>query len=460
MAQSINGVGVVILAAGRGTRMYSEQPKVLQRLLGEPMLEYVLRAVRGLGASEAAPLIVVGHGADAVRRAVGEEAGTFVLQAEQLGTGHALQTAWPDIKASGVEYVLVVNGDTPLVEAETLRAFALESLAAQLDLAFISLELPDPGAFGRVLRKNGKLAGIIEAKDYDASLHGPEPREINAGIYFLRVAAVEGLLSSLKPSGKSGELYITDLVELAVGNGFKAEAFCHGSDPRLLGINSPRELSEADELLRRRIVESWQDKGVLVYSPSSMRIGPQVALEPGVVLHGPGEIYGKSAIAAGVEIETHCFLRNAQIGGGTKMRSYCHIEDAVVGANCQVGPNSRLRPGAVMEDESHIGNFVEMKKARLGKGAKANHLTYLGDAEIGPGTNIGAGTITCNYDGKNKFKTVIGARAFIGSNTALVAPVTVGDNALIGAGSVITQDVPSDSLALARGRQVNKAKKK
>ncbi len=467
MSQSDSKTGSVVLAAGRGTRMYSDQPKVLQRLLDEPMLGYVLRALEGLGWASR-PISVIGHGAEAVRKTMGETACDFAIQTELTGTAKALLAAWPKVLEAGFEYLLVVNGDTPLIETAQLEDFVNETRQAGADLAFLSLELENPGAFGRVLReggpqkdpkKRGKVLGIVEAKDYKEELHGPEPKEINAGIYFLNVAKIGPLLEKITPSPKSGEYYITDLIELSVKAGLKVAAFCQGDDPRLLGINSPRELVEAEELLRQGIVDGWLDKGVLVHNPSQMRIGPLVMLEAGAILHGPGEIYGQSAIKRGVELESHSWLRNAQIAGGTKLRSFCHIEDAVIGEGCQVGPWSRLRPGAVLEDEAHIGNFVEMKKARLGKGAKANHLTYLGDAEVGPGANIGAGTITCNYDGKNKFKTVIGARAFIGSNSALVAPVNIGDNALVGAGSVITKDVPENALSIARGRQSNMEKK-
>ncbi len=451
-------VAAVILAAGKGTRMHSDRPKVLQTLLAEPMLHYVYAALDPLF-GQGRLFTVVGFGADQVRAAFPARESGFVLQAEQLGTGHALQSAWPALRESKAAYCLVINGDTPLVSADAMRRFVDNSLDAAADVAFLTITPDDPAAFGRVLRDpGGRVASIVEAKDYDAGRYGA-PREVNAGIYCLRLDAVEPLLSELRNDNKSGEYYVTDLVGLAVSLGLKVEGVACGNDVNLMGINSPLELAEAEAVLRRRIVQGWLKRNVMIHHPESAVIGPRVVLEPGAELTGPCELYGETSVARGAAVASHTVLMNTRVEAGAEIRNFSHLDQAHVGPGCQVGPYARLRPGAVMEQGSRVGNFVEMKKAVLRRGAKANHLTYLGDADIGEKANVGAGTITCNYDGKNKFRTVIKAGAFIGSNTALVAPVTVGENALVGAGSVVTKDVPDGQMAIARARQTNLARK-
>ncbi|MDR3177182.1 MAG: bifunctional UDP-N-acetylglucosamine diphosphorylase/glucosamine-1-phosphate N-acetyltransferase GlmU [Desulfovibrio sp.] len=450
-----NRLGAVIFAAGQGTRMYSSTPKVLLTLLEKPMLGYVQDALDPLCPGRVHTLI--GFGADKVRAAFPEREGRFIVQEKQLGTGHALLTAVTALDAGGggaPEYLLVINGDTPLVETEILRDFTDKAVGGESDLAFISLSLGETGAFGLVLRRGDEVAGIVEARDFDETRHGPKGSEVNAGVYCFRIEAVRPLLPLLSAGNRSGELYITDLVELALGRGLKVWADRRGEDARLLGVNTPVELSRSEERLRARIVERHLESGVLLRNPGMLRIGPEVVLEKGADVTGPCEIYGASRIAAGVRIASHCRLVNAVLERNVEMRSFCHVEDARIGERCVVGPYARLRPGAVMDEDAHVGNFVEMKKARLGAGAKANHLAYLGDAEVGAGANIGAGTITCNYDGRKKHLTRIGEKAFIGSNASLVAPVDIGAGALIGAGSVISKDVPENKLGLARAKQL------
>ncbi|WP_300157783.1 bifunctional UDP-N-acetylglucosamine diphosphorylase/glucosamine-1-phosphate N-acetyltransferase GlmU [Solidesulfovibrio sp.] len=449
-------IGALILAAGKGTRMKSDAPKVLKTLLGEPMLWYGQNALAGLFGRRV--LTVVGHRADLVAAAFPHLTDRFVLQAEQLGTGHALAQAMPRLLEEGYEHVLVANGDAPLVTAGSLAAFMEAALSARSDVAFVSIELPEAGAYGRVVRRDGAVR-IVEAKDYDASRHGPATGEINAGVYLLRLAAVAPLLSRLSNDNKSGEYYITDLVGLAQAEGLTVLAVNRGDDPAYCGINSPTELVAAEEVLRRRIVAGLLEAGVVVRAADSVRVGPRAAVAPGVELCGPLELYGATSIAAGACVSSHNVLVDAAIGENVTVHPFCHLQGARVARGAQVGPFARLRPGAVLEEDSRVGNFVEMKKSTLGKGAKAGHLTYLGDAKVGAGSNIGAGTITCNYDGVNKHATTIGEGAFIGSNSSLVAPVTVGAGALVGAGSVITSDVPDGALALGRGRQVVKPRK-
>ena len=447
----IQSTCALILAAGKGTRMHSKKPKVLQTILGEPLLAHVAAALRPLFGE--AVWAVIGHEAQMVRDVfAGENIPLhFVEQTEQLGTGHALKVALPELQAAGMERILVVNGDTPLISAAELAGFI--GAAEGASLAVATLNLPDPGAYGRIVRHNGELAAIVEAKDYDESVHGTLTGEINAGIYMFDACMAERLLPRLQNNNKSGEYYITDLVALALQCGYKVRAISCGDDPNLLGINNPLELARSEELRRADIVRTCLEAGVIIHAPDLVRIGPNAVVEPGAEIFGPCEIYGKSHIAGGAVVESHCRIEHSIVAADAIIHSFSSLDHAEVGEECLVGPYARMRPGAVMERASHMGNFVEMKKARLGEGAKANHLTYLGDAEIGAGTNIGAGTITCNYDGVHKFRTTIGERVFIGSNTALVAPVSVGDNALVAAGSVITKNVSEGMLAVTRAKQ-------
>lgn len=448
--------GALILAAGKGTRMHSDKPKVLQTLLGEPMLRFVVEALRPLFGHDV--WTVVGHRADMVRTAFEEENMRFVLQEEQLGTGHALMRALPALEEGGCTHVLVVNGDTPLLGTRLLEMFLRE--AEQAELAFATITLKDPASYGRVVRHHGRVVAVVEAKDYDRDLYGPEPNEVNAGLYCLKLSMVHKLLPHLTNANKSGEYYITDLIGLAVEGRHAVRGVECGNDPNLFGVNSPQELSRSEMLLRVQQAQALLESGVILHAAELIRVSPRARVEPGAELYGPCEIYGTSRVARGACIESHCVLRDAVVAEGAVIHSFSHLEKAEVGPGALVGPFGRLRPGAVLEADAHVGNFVELKKARLGQGAKANHLSYIGDAEVGAGSNIGAGAITCNYDGKHKFQTVIGPRAFIGSNTALVAPVSVGEQALVGAGSVITKDVPDNTLAIARGRQSNMPRKK
>ena len=443
--------GILILAAGKGTRMYSDTPKVLLPLLHEPMLRYVLDAVMPLAPGKV--WTVIGHKADMIASVFNDGATVFIEQKAQLGTGHALQTAWPVLRAAGLSHVLVVSGDIPLISESALRHFVAAAVADNADVAFITLTPADTASFGRVLRKDGEVVAIIEATDYDIRRFGPCPKEINAGIYCLRMDSVAHLVPRLSNANKSGEVYITDVVELAVAEKLRVFGFAAGDDMNLLGVNSPAELVACEEMLRHRIVRHWLDAGVHIHAPHMARIGPKVVLEPGAELSGPCELYGDSAVRRGAAVSSHVYMLDSVIACKARVHSFSHLVGARVGESCIVGPFARMRPGAVMEEGAHLGNFVEVKQARLGKGAKANHLAYVGDADVGENVNIGAGAITCNYDGKKKHRTTIAGGAFIGSNCSLVAPVSIGEGALIGAGSVITKDVPENTLALARARQ-------
>jgi len=448
MAQRI---GALVLAAGKGTRMHSDKPKVLQPLLYDPLMRYVIDALSPLFGENV--WAVVGYQADLVRKTFADGMVRFVEQREQLGTGHALMEALPALEAAGCERILVLNGDCPLVSSAFLESFLQQAEGA--DLAFAVLRLADPAAYGRVVRKDGQVRAIVEARDFDPAAHGPATGEVNAGVYCLRLDLAKELTPLLSRENRSGEYYITDLVGLAIAKGYEARGLDCGDDPDLLGINSPLELARMEACLREKIVRDLLESGVIIHAPEMVRVSQRARIEPGAELIGPCEIYGASRVARGACIESHCVLVDSSVDAGAVVRSFCHLEGAQVGKNCKVGPFARLRPGAVLEEFSQAGNFVEMKQARLHKGAKANHLAYIGDAEVGERANIGAGTITCNYDGVRKHATRIGAGAFIGSNTALVAPVNVGSGALVGAGSVITRDVPDGEVGIARERQRN-----
>lgn len=444
----------LVLAGGKGTRMHSDKPKVLKTLLGESMLYFVYNALRPALGNDI--FTIVGFGSDYVRTAFPDMEDLFILQEEQLGTGHALQTGWERIRNSGKEYCLVINGDTPLISEKAVSDFLVAVNEDRADISFITITPDDPGQFGRVTRnKEGQVTAIVEAKDYDEAVYGPASGEVNAGIYCLKVSTVDGLLSRLNNNNKSGEYYITDLVDLAVESGMNVTAVNAGNSIDLMGINSPYELAQAESALRNKIAVNLLESGVTLHNWESVVVGPGVEIEPGAEITGPCEIYGKTVIRRGAVVESHVRMVDSVIESGALIRAYSHLEEAHVGSECIVGPYGRLRTGAELRKGSKVGNFVELKKVVLGEGAKASHLTYLGDSEIGAATNIGAGTITCNYDGKNKHKTIIGERAFIGSNTAIVAPVTIGNGALIGAGSTITKDVKDGDLGVARGRQVN-----
>ena len=442
-----------VLAAGKGTRMHSAKPKVLQTVLGEPMVRYVLHALEEQFAGNI--WLVTGHGAEEVQKSVLSFApdAHFVLQKEQLGTGHALACALPDLKAAGVERVLVINGDIPLIERTVLADFVAGM--GESDLAFATITLQDPGAYGRIVRVDGVLHGIVEAKDYDLARYGAPSGEVNAGLYSISLALCEELLPLIGNANKSGEYYITDLVGLALERGYKVKGIVCGNNTALLGVNSPLELAQAEAMLQKSVNASLLSSGVLLHASETVRISPFAEIEPGADITGPCEITGHTRVCADARIMTNCVVRDSLVESCAEIRPFSHLENAIVRSEALVGPYARLRPGAELGCRSHVGNFVELKKTHLGEGAKANHLTYLGDATVGAGTNIGAGTITCNYDGKHKFQTHIGENAFIGSNTAMVAPVRVGDNALIGAGSIITRDVPDNELSIARARQKN-----
>ncbi|MFP4213417.1 MAG: bifunctional UDP-N-acetylglucosamine diphosphorylase/glucosamine-1-phosphate N-acetyltransferase GlmU [Desulfohalobiaceae bacterium] len=449
-----SNITVLILAAGKGTRMGSARPKVLQELLGEPMLWYVWRSVAELISQERI-FVLSGYRSAEVQSIFKPGQARHVVQDEQLGTGHALLCALPQLLQTGARHCLVLNGDAPLLSSHSLSQFLDQVLEQTPDLAFMSIELQDPQGYGRVQRDDSaQVLGIVEDRDI-TDRRQELIQEVNAGVYLLNLQSMQECLYALDNSNQQGEYYITQLVDLGLQMGKRVAAVNAGANPEFLGVNNPAELVQCEEMLRKQVVHNLLSAGAIIRNPEQVRISPKSQVEPGSEITGPAEIYGSSYLAAQSCLESHIWIKDSQIGERARIRSFSHLEQAQVGQECHVGPYARLRPGAVLRSRAKAGNYVEIKKSELAEDCKVNHLAYIGDACVGAGSNIGAGTIICNYDGKHKHQTVIGENVFVGSNSSLVAPLQIGNNALIGAGSTITRDVPQGSLSVARGKQKN-----
>jgi bifunctional UDP-N-acetylglucosamine pyrophosphorylase/glucosamine-1-phosphate N-acetyltransferase len=440
-------LSVVILAAGQGKRMRSDLPKVLQPLAGTPMLQRVIDVARLLG--PAAIHVVYGHGGDQVQAAMQHEALGWALQAEQKGTGHAVAQAMPAVPDDHL--VLVLYGDVPLVRAETLRE--LVALAASGQLALLTVMLADPSGYGRILRDAaGRVREIVEQKD--AMPEQLLVREGNTGVLALGARALRGYLGRLKSNNAQGEYYLTDVVGMAVADGVAVAPLVAGTESEVLGVNDKLQLAQLEAEFRRRCAETAMRAGATLVDPArfdqrgELLLGRDVFIDVNVVFEGRVELGDR------VRIGPNCVIRDVKIDADTQVFGFCHLEKSTVGRRCNVGPFARLRPGAALGPDVHIGNYVEVKNSELGAGSKANHLTYLGDTTIGRDVNIGAGSITCNYDGANKHRTVIEDGAFIGSGSMLIAPVTIGAGATTGAGSTIGRDAPAGKLTLSRAKQV------
>ncbi len=458
-------VHALILAAGKGTRMPSKKPKVMQTLLNDTMLSCVYDALKPIFNDNIFTL--VGYKKEflleELERISPIAKGKHIEQKELLGTGHALQMALPYFQNTNAEYILVVNGDVPLLSNKLIEKILCTVKEENADVLCTSIMVQEVGAYGRIVREDADLSKeilqIVEAKDYEISQHGLETGEINAGLYVFKTSFAEKFLPKLTNNNANNEYYITDLIALAIENNYKVSVYNAGYDSSLLGINNPYELFEAEEFLRKKRNAEFMKKGVILHNPATISISKDVEIQAGAEIFENCSISGKTCIEAHCTLESHCIIKNSHIKEETHISAFSHIEEALVEKACKVGPYARLRPKAHLCEEVHVGNFVEVKKSIIGKQSKANHLTYIGDAQIGEGTNIGAGTITCNYDGKNKHLTQIGDNCFIGSNTALVAPIQLENNVLIGAGSVITKPVPANTIAVARGKQVNLKRK-
>jgi bifunctional UDP-N-acetylglucosamine pyrophosphorylase/glucosamine-1-phosphate N-acetyltransferase len=440
-------LGVIVLAAGQGTRMRSAQPKVLHRLAGRPLLAHVLDTAHAIGAAHVC--VVYGHGGEQVRDAMSGYDCDWVLQDPQQGTAHAVMQAMPRMDA--VERVLILYGDVPLIGADTLTRLTGES--AKTALGLLTVTLPDPTGYGRVVRAaDGRVVRIVEHKD--ASEVERLIDEINTGFMVADRARLDHWLSCVRPDNAQGEYYLTDVVDLAVHEGVEVATCRPNEIEEVSGINDRVQLAALERHYQRQQAEALMRSGVTIADPARIDIRGRLLAEADVTIDVNAVFEGEVRLARGVSVGPNCFLKDCVIGPSTRIFANCVIEGAKVGESARVGPFARLRPEAALANDVHVGNFVEIKKANIGSGTKVNHLTYVGDARIGAGVNVGAGTITCNYDGANKHLTLIGDGAFIGSNTALIAPVEVGEGATIGAGSVINRPAPPGKLTVARARQV------
>ncbi len=443
---------VVILAAGKGTRLRSDLAKVLHRAGGRPLVEHVVRACKPLGAAEI--LVVVGHQAEDVRAAVTPLGAKAILQEPQGGTGHAMQVARRSI-GSRAKYAIVVPGDAPLIRTETLTALANAHRAGQAAATILSAKIDNPKGYGRIIRKpSGAVAAVVEEKAADESQRAIQ--EINSSVYCFTLEKLWPCLEALRPENFHKELYLTDAIALLNEQGEKVMAQLAGDAQEILGCNTRGELAEVDQILRRRKAAALMDSGVTIYLPESVLIDPDVEVGRDSLIEPCVQLLGKTRIGPGCTIRTGSVLVDANLAEGVHVRQHCVVTSSTLGPQTIVGPFAHVREGTELRAGARVGNYVEVKKSTLHEGVKAMHLTYLGDASIGRDSNIGAGTITCNYDGTRKNPTVIGERVFVGSDTALVAPIKVGDRAYIAAGSTVTEDIPADALAIARGRQVNK----
>ncbi|MEM8814237.1 MAG: bifunctional UDP-N-acetylglucosamine diphosphorylase/glucosamine-1-phosphate N-acetyltransferase GlmU [Pseudomonadota bacterium] len=438
-------LSIVILAAGQGKRMRSSLPKVLQPLAEKPLLGHVLDTARSVGADDIC--VVYGHGGDAVQARFPDADIRWALQAEQLGTGHAVQQAMPGTPAGG--RTLILFGDVPLLSAATVKR--LLQATPDDEMAILSVDLADPTGYGRIVREHGMVVRNVEHKD--ASRSEQAINEINTGVMLCPTDRLKHWLKGLGNDNAQGEYYLTDVIAMAVSDGVTVHGIKASSPEEVAGINDKQQLAETERALQRLRVEELMRRGVGFADPARVDIRGTLNCGSDVFIDVNAVFEGDVTLGNDVHVGPNNLIRDASLGDGTVVHSNCHIEGADTGAQCELGPFARLRPGARLADKVKAGNFVEIKKSVVGNGSKVNHLTYIGDAEIGADVNVGAGTITCNYDGANKHKTVIGDGAFIGSGVELVAPVEVGRNATIGAGSTLTKPAPDDRLTLERAKQ-------
>ena len=442
-----NPLNIVILAAGKGARMYSDLPKVLHPLAGRALLDHVLATARGL--KPAKLCVVYGYGGDTVPNNIAGADIAWVEQAEQLGTGHALQQALPHLAADGL--TLVLYGDVPLTRHETLAR--LLEMAGSDNMALLTAEFPDPTGYGRIVRgAGGQVERIVEQKD--ATDTERQISEINTGILAAPSAKLANWLGQLKNNNAQGEYYLTDTIAMAVSEGVPVKTSHPHALWEVLGVNSKLQMAELERIYQRNYAEALANRGVMILDPARFDVRGELDCGRDVVIDVNCVFEGRVTLANHVSIGANCVLKNVSVAQGTTIQSFSHIEDTQIGDNCRIGPFARIRPGTTLANDSHIGNFVEVKNSQIGVGSKVNHLSYVGDATVGSKVNIGAGTITCNYDGANKHRTVIEDDVFIGSDTQLIAPVTVAKGATIGAGSTITHNAPAGELTISRVKQL------
>jgi bifunctional UDP-N-acetylglucosamine pyrophosphorylase/glucosamine-1-phosphate N-acetyltransferase len=441
------GLTVIILAAGQGKRMRSDLPKVLQLLAGRPLLTHVLDCAHALGAADIA--VVYGHGGDTVRAACEGYDLRWALQAEQLGTGHAVLQAVPGTPAGN--RVLVLFGDVPLLTPATLERQLAQT--GPDEVSVLTVDMADPAGYGRILRDGDAVIGIVE--DKDATEAQRRIAEINTGVMVCPGDRLRRWLGALGNDNAQGEYYLTDVIGMAVAEGVVVKGVKAPGEVEVMGINDKKQLAEAERALQARLVDELMADGVGFADPARVDIRGKLTCGRDVFIDVNAIFEGEVHLGDGVRIEANNVIRDSRIGTGTIVHPNCHIESSTTGESCEIGPFARMRPGAVLANRVKLGNFVEVKKSNIADGSKVNHLTYIGDTDMGTGVNVGAGTITCNYDGANKHRTTIGDNVFIGSGVMLVAPLDVGEDATIGAGSTITKGAPAGQLTLARSKQVS-----
>jgi bifunctional UDP-N-acetylglucosamine pyrophosphorylase/glucosamine-1-phosphate N-acetyltransferase len=433
--------------------MRSGLAKVLHDVQGRSLLTHVLGAVRAAGVPRVS--VVVGHQAEAVERSFGGCGLDFVRQAPPRGTGHAVQVAVAGDTASQTGSLLVVNGDLPLLRGQTLRALLEAHLRSGVAATILAVELPDGGPYGRILRDvDGSVLRVVEARD--ATEQERRVREVNVGVYAFELSSLRPALEGLQPRNAQAEYYLTDVVERLRQAGERVETWGVDDPTETMGVNTLAELAAVARQLRERRVLELLEAGVAIEDPDTTHVGPDTKIEAGATIRPFTLLEGKTVVRGGAAVGPYAHLVDVEVGPGAQVLDHCLLRECVIEEEASVGPFTHVRPGSQIGRRARVGNFVELKKARLGEGSKASHLAYLGDSNIGDSVNVGAGTITCNYDGLSKHQTRIGSRAFVGSNATLVAPVTIGEGAYVAAGSVITEDTPSEALALGRARQVVK----
>ena len=442
---------VIILAAGLGTRMKSSLPKALHELAGKPMLLHVLDAVRGIGPQRT--VVVLGHQAERVRTAMQGYDVTVAIQEEQLGTGHAVRQAG-DAIAAAEGPVLVLCADTPLLTTGTLQQLVEAHTRTRAAVTVMTAKVDDPFGYGRIVRTKSGISRIVEEKDASAAQR--KIREVNTGIYCFEKAFLLSALGGITNSNAQGEYYLPDAISLARKKCLRVSAVLCSTPEETVGINSRVDLSAAESILQRRINRRWMVQGVTMHHPETISIGTDVMLGRDVVLYANVRLEGSTRIGEGTIVMSGCRIRDAVVGSGVAIKDHCVIEQSIIGDKASVGPFAHLRPATELAAGARIGNFVEIKKSFIGEGSKASHLSYIGDATVGKNVNIGAGVITCNYDGFLKHRTVIEDDVFVGSDAQLVAPVRIGKGALVAAGATITKDVPPDALAISRAQQENR----
>ena len=439
-------LSIIILAAGQGKRMGSDLPKVLQPLANKPLLSYVISCSKDLGAADIC--VVYGHGGDQVKAVITESSLRWVLQAEQLGTGHAVMQAAPETPDENL--AMVLYGDVPLLKPDTLRQMI--DVCSDGDAAVLTVDMDDPFGYGRIIRDNGNVVRSVEQKD--ATEEEQAIQEINTGVFCCPAGKLKNWLARLDNDNNQGEYYLTDVIGIAISDGATVHGIKAESWEEIMGINDKNQLALAERALQLRRAEELMTQGVGLADPARIDIRGELICGKDVYIDVNAIFEGEVTLGDNVRIESNNLIRDSEIGPGTVVHPNCHIEGASTGPDCEIGPFARLRPGAELADTVKVGNFVEIKKSTVASGSKVNHLTYIGDTDIGERVNIGAGTITCNYDGVNKHRTIIGDGAFIGSGVELVAPVEVGAAATIGAGSTISKPAPPNELTVERSKQI------